>query len=539
YQLLLLSILSGVLLYFSWPVAGRSILLFVGFIPLLFIEDHFYKAKKSLSGLNVFGYSYIAFFIFNITTTWWIYYASFFGAVMAIFFNSLFMSLVMDFFHLAKKRLGEWAGYLSLLFFWISFEYLHMDWDLSWPWLTLGNGFAMDYTWIQWYEYTGALAGSLWVLVVNILLFHFFKKMFATTFRVSYLWLVSGVLTVALPILFSLWMYHSYEEKGDAANVVVVQPNIDPYHEKFSGMTSNKQLDKLLHLANEKTDDKTDFLIGPETAIPQGIWELEVNETWSMDSIRKLTNKFPRLRVVLGLASYKLFNPGEPLSITARPHKENGEVVYYYDECNTAMYLCPGKSPQFYHKSKLVPGVEMMPFPRYLKFLESFALDLGGSVGSLGKQDERTVFDGGDKFKIAPVICYESIYGEYVGEYVRNGANLIFIITNDGWWGDTPGYRQHCAYGRLRAIEMRRSIARSANTGISCFINQRGDIISPTQWWQADVIRGKILANNEMTFYAKNGDYIAHAFLYVSALVLLMQIFYWARKKWFLKSLEK
>ena len=122
---------------------------------------------------------------------------------------------------------------------------------------------------------------------------------------------------------------------------------------------------------------------------------------------------------------------------------------------------------------------------------------------------------------MAPVICYESIFGEYVTGYVQKGAELIFIITNDGWWKNTPGYKQHMSFARLRAIETRRSIARSANTGISCFINQRGDVSQPTGWWVDAAIKGTINANDEITFYVKYGDYIARISLFVSALLLL------------------
>jgi len=170
----------------------------------------------------------------------------------------------------------------------------------------------------------------------------------------------------------------------------------------------------------------------------------------------------------------------------------------------------------------LVPGVEKMPFPALLKPLEKYAIDLGGMPGSLGVQQERSVFvSHSDHRKVAPAICYESIYGEYCGEYINKGAGLIFIITNDGWWRDTPGYRQHCSYARLRAIETRRSIARSANTGTSCFINQRGDIDQPTAFWVPAVISATINYNEEITFYAKYGDYIARVSCFVAVLMFL------------------
>jgi apolipoprotein N-acyltransferase len=178
----------------------------------------------------------------------------------------------------------------------------------------------------------------------------------------------------------------------------------------------------------------------------------------------------------------------------------------------------------------------MLPYPQYLGFLSDLAIDLGGAAGSLGTQKERSVFKNNiNKAKVAPVICYESIYGEFVTDYIKKGANIIFVITNDGWWGDTPGYRQHLSFSKLRAIENRRSIARSANTGISCFINQRGDILQKTQYWEKDVIKGKINLNNKITYYTIHGDFIGRISGFLSLLIITMLIVKTIRKDSFIK----
>jgi apolipoprotein N-acyltransferase len=111
-----------------------------------------------------------------------------------------------------------------------------------------------------------------------------------------------------------------------------------------------------------------------------------------------------------------------------------------------------------------------------------------------------------------------------VAGFVRNGANMIFIITNDGWWGNTAGHRQHMLFSSVRAIETRRSIARSANTGTSCFVNQRGDVFQATRYWEPAVIRQKINANNKITFYVRYGDYIARASIFGMVIFLLIAI---------------
>jgi apolipoprotein N-acyltransferase len=169
----------------------------------------------------------------------------------------------------------------------------------------------------------------------------------------------------------------------------------------------------------------------------------------------------------------------------------------------------------------LVPGVEILPYPKFFQWLTDLVFDLGGIVGSLGRQNERTVFYNENGTGIAPAICYESIYGEFMAEFIRNGAHYIFIITNDGWWGNTPGHRQHLHYAVLRAIETRRSIARSANTGISAFIDQKGMIYQSTNYWEPAVIRQKLAKNEEITFYVRYGDYLARTSLWLSVFIIL------------------
>jgi len=191
---------------------------------------------------------------------------------------------------------------------------------------------------------------------------------------------------------------------------------------------------------------------------------------------------------------------------------------------NTALFVRPKDPLLFYHKSKLVPGVEILPYPEVFGVLTDLVFSFGGTSGGYGRQTERTVFQNQAGVGIAPAICYESIYGDFMTSYVRSGADFITIITNDGWWGNTPGHRQHLAMASLRAIETRRSIARSANTGISAFINQRGDLLQATQYWKQDVLRGDLKLNHALTFYVRHGDYIGWAAVWVSLVGVLFAL---------------
>jgi apolipoprotein N-acyltransferase len=550
-KIISLSLLSGLLFSIAWPPVGYPILLFVAFIPLLFMEDAL-LTQKILSGrLKLFFYSYLTFLIWNSSSTYWVCNASPAGGIAAIVLNSLLMAVVFSLFHATKTKLlsfsiSQKTTYVIFPLFWVGYEYFHHRWDVSWPWLALGNAFAGNHTWIQWYEYTGVPGGSVWVLVVNVLLFRILKE---KKWRSKETLLLSAktVCIIIAPIIGSLYLYAACAPKKNTLNeieVVVVQPNIDPFSEKFSGMNFQEQLHKMLCLASEKVDSTTDYVVFPETALTESMWENTIKQTASIGVLKGFLQAYPKLKIIAGAATDYAYEKNEKRSATARKFKQEEG---YYDSYNTALQIDHSDSIQIYHKSKLVPGVERMPYPAIFGFLENLSIDLGGTAGSLGTQEERSVFkapsnslkrgeqEGVSKpsiawltgVGIAPVICYESIYGEYVTDYINQGASALFIITNDGWWRNTPGYEQHLLYGRLRAIETRRCIARSANTGISCFINERGDFSQETSWWKPAVIKQCITLHSEKTFYVQHGEIIGtfcfYAWMLLSLATLLLR----------------
>jgi apolipoprotein N-acyltransferase len=370
---------------------------------------------------------------------------------------------------------------------------------------------------IQWYEFTGVPGGSLWVLTVNLLLFQTIK--FSTAYRIkTYYYLALSVLIIVIPTVISNYQHRHYQEKGNAYEVVVLQPNMNPYTEKFNENSTEKQLLDLLNLADSLVTDSTHYVVGPETAL-QTLWEGDdLTDGPQVQPFKIRASAHPRLNFILGATTKKLFQPSETLSTTARKDPEKG---YYYDIYNSALLINKEDEVQIYHKNILVSGVEKMPFSKYFSFVEKYIVDLGGTTGSLGKQAGPTNFTCTSGLNTAPVICFESIFGEHVGSSVSKGASLIFVITNDGWWKNTPGYRQHLSFARLRAIEARRSIARSANTGISAFIDQKGDLLQVTKWNEKTALKGKLTANEEITFYVRYGDYIGRGSMFTGVLLLL------------------
>ena len=308
----------------------------------------------------------------------------------------------------------------------------------------------------------------------------------------------------------------SPEKISKSNNVVVVQPNIDPYNEKFSGNTT-EQIAKLIRLSESRIDTNTRLVVWPETAIAAQVGEDRLLNNPYYQPVMQFVQRHPKILLVTGADSYQSFGNEKREGMSIR-HDENSGI--YYETYNTAAGLNAGGKLQLYHKSKLVPGPESLPW--FLGFLGKIFESLGGSSGTLGRSDSAVVFwAAGNPYHPAPVICYESIYSDYLTEYMRRGANIITIITNDGWWGNTPGYQQHQAYARLRAIETGCWIARSANTGISCFISPQGGVLQPQPWNTEAAIKMNIPAATSTTFYTRHGDYISRS-TWVVALVLLI-----------------
>ncbi|MFM8432726.1 MAG: apolipoprotein N-acyltransferase, partial [Bacteroidota bacterium] len=323
-----LALFSGVMLWLSWPERGWTPLIFIALIPLLWIERQYEREKGLRNHLAVFGWFFLAMAIWNSLTTWWIWNSTREGSIVALALNSVFMAVVWQLFYITKRDHGPVIGYLSLPMYWIGFEYLHLNWEISWPWLTLGNAFSVRTQWIQWYEYTGVLGGSLWVLAVNILLFQVIKNLFSRTLlakvrRANTVLLgFTALLVIGVPIDISYHLYDHRKDSGEPVKVAVVQPNADPYNEKFNS-GDDQQLNKFLRLASTVIDSSTDFVLGPETCIPGGLWEEEIREHVFIEKIRKFLTAYPEVNMITGITSFHKFGPNEKLSLTARKFKDS------------------------------------------------------------------------------------------------------------------------------------------------------------------------------------------------------------------------
>jgi apolipoprotein N-acyltransferase len=309
--------------------------------------------------------------------------------------------------------------------------------------------------------------------------------------------------------------------------VSVIQPNIPCYNEERKAANKQDATADIQRLMAQVPDEAS-FVVMPESALSYLPRYGSVNEEQVINyqpQLKSLRSEAPQHTKLVTGASTARFYGDSPATETARKSDYYG----YYDLFNSALLVDgEGNIEKIYHKGKLVVGVEAVPLRKLFKLFE---VDLGGISGQLGRGMEYTLFDN-DGIKVGPSICYEGIYGQYFSGFARNGAELMTLISNDGWWGNTPGHRRLFDFCRLRAIESRRAIARSANTGISGFISPRGETIGERMEWDEEgVLTAEVELRDDATLYTRYGDWVARISTLVAVLALLYYMAYRIKRK--------
>ena len=528
-SMIILAGLTVLLMSLPFLVPGCGVLALIGLVPLLAME----RIADEAGVRHFWIWHYTTFLAWNAVTTWWVAEASLGGCIFAMTANALQMSLVFGLFRAVKRRIGRGVpAYLFLAAAWIAWERYYLVWaEISWPWLVLGNAFAGDPALVQWYEWTGTLGGSLWVWASNLSLFALMLSLLGGRWRkllpkARIAAVTALMLLYAGPVALSLSRWYGFDDEADVDGqlpFLIVQPNIDPYA-KFQAATQASYDNQLIaevdrYLADGHAAGGTLLVVAPETFTYGmiGSWLMKhPSHQRYLESLR--CHPETAINLLYGASTHDLFEGGEAPSHTARR-----DGTTWFEDHNSALIADASGRIEIYHKSKLVVGVESTPYPAFFAPLDEWLL--GGVMGRDIGQDKRTplsvVTAEGRRIPIGCAICYESVYGEFCTEYVRDaGARLLTVITNDGWWGDTPGYMQHLRYSSLRAIETRREVVRCGNTGISAHIDRRGRILATTPWWQPASLSGIARLSSSQTFFVRNGDLVGR----LSVLVFLLML---------------
>jgi apolipoprotein N-acyltransferase len=325
---------------------------------------------------------------------------------------------------------------------------------------------------------------------------------------------------IAAPLIYSASVFSSENTRAAAPTikVTIVQPDIDP-HEKWKTydiaetMTLHYQL-----TARAVYENRPDLVLWPETAIP--FYILDPRFDGYMNSLRQSLALW-NVTLLTGFSDV-VYAPEALASSDPGAMRYDRLTGRRYETFNSSMMLGPEEqNPQIYHKIRLVPFGERVPYMEYFPWLERFSFSLAG-ISSWSKGRDTTIMEfrtlRGKPVRTANIICYESIFPGLVAEFVSKGAQFLTLVTNDGWYGTSYGPYQHAAIGRFRCIENRRSMARCANTGITLFYDRYGRSYAEIPWWERKTLTADISLENDLTLYTRYPDLFPKASLGVAAL---------------------
>jgi len=495
------SLLSGVLLgvsFPSYPAIRLELLAWVALVPLLI------SLRSVESASELFRRACITMLLFCVISLWWVTLATLPGGILTILAQACFMTLPLFAFYLLKKMVTYFFALFSLPFIWVAWEWAYMQQEFSLGWLTLGNSQANLNFMIQYADITGVWGISFWLLWFNVLA----VLVLIGSRREALRSLLLMAVMVLLPLLYSMLLFSRDGADSRAEGqlrVTLVQPNIDP-HGKWVRSNSVDIMERYYRMSKIAVrDNRPDLVIWPETAIPFSIFDSDY-----LFDLQLLQGALRQWQVPLLTGFVDVVHSGEG---------GHGEAY------NASMLLEPGNGvPWIYHKMHLVPFAERVPYVEYFPWLGNATFSLSGIRG-WGKGGDASVMklsSSHGKIVIANIICYESIFPSFVTEFVRKGARMLTLVTNDGWYGTSYAPYQHLAIGRLRCIENRRAMARCANTGLTVVLDKFGRTIADIPWWEEQTLTADVPLESTLTFYTCNTDLLPKATVLISVLLLLV-----------------
>ena len=514
---ILLVLLSVALLASGWlGITGFTLL--VALIPLFIISENLSDSKRDF--WRMLGWAALTFLLWNASTVWWVWNATPLGPLAAGLVGTFYNLCGFMLYHYTSKRAPRALAYTILVAVWIATEWAYNSADvMTFPWLLLGHGFSGDSWAVQWYEYTGIFGGTLWVLASNIAIFEVLRTR-TTTAKVR-----AGMIVV-IPVVVSIVLLLTYKPSERTAQISVIQPNVPCYEQERKASGKMNPTGDIIRLIGQ-VPTSSSFMLLPESALTYipGVGSIDEAQMFFVEPLLDtMMVENSSTKLITGASTTVRYGSNQATS-TARYYDGYG----WYDRYNSALLVSgDGTVENIYHKGKLVIGVEAVPMRKFFNYLE---IDLGGITGQLGWGEEYKLFEN-DGIKIGPAICYEGLYGGYFSGFARNGAEVMALISNDGWWGNTTGHKRLFDFCRLRAIETRRAIARSANTGISGFISPTGSIIGDRlEWDEEGVLTAEVELRSDKTLYTIYGDWIARISTFVAVLTLLYFVAYRIRKR--------
>ncbi len=516
----LFPVISGLLLGFSFPPFPFFILAFFSLVPLFFVIEK----KNTLSGVNKTVYLFA--FFFNLITLYWVGswtkeadpFLKISGIVL-LFFNPLLFLIPATLFYLAKKYVNPKIAFYLLPFFWVFYEYIYSVTEFRFPWLTLGNSQAHFTSFIQISEFIGVYGISIIIIYVNLFLFFAIKQYSRHKDLVKSLKFSGIALALfVFPLIYGLSV-NAENFKGESIRVGIIQPNFNPW-KKWDAENLDEQIDVYFNLSEKAIKEGAELLVFPETALPVYLtsfsYSRELNRFYKFCD----TNKVP---ILTGMPDLNIYNSYAPKDAKQFRNSKRKYTIY-----NSVYLFNPGKREiQKYHKTLLVPFGEKVPYVEYLPFLgKLLQWEVGISSWNVGEGAKTLTTEiKNRKIKLGAAVCIESIYPEYISKFVNKGAEALFIVTNDSWYGKSSGPYQHESIAILRAVENRRYVVRAANGGISCIISPNGKILSQTDLFVRTELTGNVKLLKNKTFYTLHPYIVPFFAVFITSIVLVFILF--------------
>ncbi|NQT95403.1 MAG: apolipoprotein N-acyltransferase [Candidatus Omnitrophica bacterium] len=517
---ILLAVSSSILLSFSFSTLNLSFLAWIGLVPLFF-------ALQGLRPKQAFIISYLCGFLFFLSSMYWLIHVTLFGWIILSLYQALYFGLFGFFYCLvipAQARIHKikFTPYVFLPALWVLLEYLRANFCGGIGWNLLGYSQYENIPIIQIADITGVYGITFLVVLVNFSVFSVIKmaircqgvhkRLFARSqfslkeeIAQNPLFQTAAVFLVVVCVLLYGQRRVDALDKESASlgdvKISVIQGNIEqPY--KWDKAYKNSIMEAYKNLTIKVAQEKPGLIIWPETSLPG----YPDRDRGLMRYIKDLAREV-NIPILVGAPMVAV---------------KSGEDVGDYN--SALLFSGKGRLLDQYNKLHLVMFGEFIPLGRYFPLLRRILPVIGNfipgdkyKVFKLATNDYRPqpMADPppAEATKFSTLICFEDIFPVLSRQFVKNGADFIVNITNDAWFGPTSAAYQHAANSVFRAVENRRPFIRSANTGLSCFIDRIGRIYSKVSSNGNDLfIRGydtaslALLTNSALTFYTRFGD---------------------------------
>lgn len=473
-----LAVLSGLLLFLSFPRYGSGWLAWIAFIPL------FFALKKAATVFCGFLLGFITGIVSYVGIIYWIAYVIVNYGYLPLYTGIILMLLLACYL---SVYIALFAGcivyfrekiplYLTAPVLWICFECGKSFIITGFPWENLGYSQYLNTYLLQFADVAGVPGLSFLIVLFNVAAFEIINKRSKREYILAgvVLFMMAGVYIYGICRLDQV---NKAMKNSQGMEVSLIQGNIDQ-SVKWSQNYQQRTLNIYEQLSLNNLPGNGGMIVWPETAAPF-VFQKEGD----------LRNRIVNLS--LQSKSWLLFG-----SVSYLPQKISDGYF------NSAYLLSPsGEVKGRYDKVHLVPYGEYVPFRDLMPFVEGFT----AGIGDMGTGKGFYPLTMNDR-KIGVLICYEGILPFASRMYKTNSAQLLVNITNDAWFGSTSAPFQHFSMAVFRAVETRLYLVRAANTGISGIVDPCGKIISKTNIFKEDAIKGYIKFVNVPTFYAEHGD---------------------------------